>query len=429
MTTETQAPEGGQALAAAARELLFALTVADDGCTTGGLGPGYQNGHGEEVGTRIAAARSALRAALAAQSRRDPAMTTVQVSTRHPEDYTLVNGRDGTRWAICDGQWRAAPAPAPAEGDDEPREQAPLHDLPTWTECDLIIENHEFRQRAAAGLEGAVLDLPEVMPAPTALHRFIHEYDDSDPYRSDWFMHRLELVVKEAQGNVQPKGTDAGGPHLRRQATRLLAQLADNRPRRALDLDATRQLLEAIAAPADADKMIADLTRNAWEWGVSCEIDDVCWGEAGDSHNQMWRDKTAEAASRLQAALLTAAPAPAPAQQPVAEVIRSCNGNTAVNWLAQPQVGSRLYAGPVQAPAVAHATLGLSEEALADLIAENMHGVYHCNRVWSAWQVGTMSEDDFEPYAESESPAELAATIYAALSKPPVQPLDSKEQQ
>lgn len=119
--------------------------------------------------------------------------------------------------------------------------------------------------------------------------------------------------LKEAQAPAPAHG----GPHLRKQAARLLAQLADNRPRRALDLDATRQLLEAIAAPANADKLIADLTRNAWEWGVSCEIDDVRWGEAGDSHNQMWRDKTAEAGSRLQAALLTASQATAVTHEPM----------------------------------------------------------------------------------------------------------------
>lgn len=53
-------------LTAAAQELLAALTAADDGCSNGGLGPGYQNGHGEEVGTRIAAARAALQAKLQA---------------------------------------------------------------------------------------------------------------------------------------------------------------------------------------------------------------------------------------------------------------------------------------------------------------------------------------------------------------------------
>lgn len=96
------------------------------------------------------------------------------------------------------------------------------------------------------------------------------------------------------------------GPRLRRQAQYLLAQLDANRPRRALDLDALRRLLETLAAPAEVEKATAELVRTAWEWGVSCEVDDVRWGEVGDSHNQMWRDRTTDAATRLQAALLTA---------------------------------------------------------------------------------------------------------------------------
>ena len=96
---------------------------------------------------------------------------------------------------------------------------------------------------------------------------------------------------------------DGEAGHLRKQAARLLAQLGANRPRRALDLVAAQSVLELIAAPADPDKLIADLIRAAWEWGVSCEIDDVSWGEAGDSHNQMLRDRTHDLAARLQAQL------------------------------------------------------------------------------------------------------------------------------
>ena len=86
-----------------------------------------------------------------------------------------------------------------ARGEQEPvvGEQAPENSLPTWSECNLIIENDEFRKRAEAGLEGQVLDTPRTTPEPTALHYFIHEYDDSDPYRSAWFLHRLECVLKE----------------------------------------------------------------------------------------------------------------------------------------------------------------------------------------------------------------------------------------
>ena len=54
--------------------------------------------------------------------------------------------------------------------------------------------------------------------------------------------------------------------------------------------------------------------------------------------------------------------------------------------------------------------------ALIDLIAEHLSGTYHCNRVWSAWNVGTMSEDDFSDVSESDTPAELADAILVSLA-------------
>ncbi len=54
-------------------------------------------------------------------------------------------------------------------------------------------------------------------------------------------------------------------------------------------------------------------------------------------------------------------------------------------------------------------------ERIEGIIACNMYGVYHCTRVWEAWSVGTMSEEDFESYAESDSPRELAEMIAEAL--------------
>lgn len=42
-------------------------------------------------------------------------------------------------------------------------------------------------------------------------------------------------------------------------------------------------------------------------------------------------------------------------------------------------------------------------EVMRDLIAEVIGGdTYDCTRVWSAWGVGTMSEDDFVPFVEQE---------------------------
>jgi hypothetical protein len=44
-----------------------------------------------------------------------------------------------------------------------------------------------------------------------------------------------------------------------------------------------------------------------------------------------------------------------------------------------------------------------SREVMRDLIAEVIGSdTYDCVRVWSAWGVGTMSEDDFVPLIESE---------------------------
>lgn len=58
------------------------------------------------------------------------------------------------------------------------------------------------------------------------------------------------------------------------------------------------------------------------------------------------------------------------------------------------------------------------KDLLVDLICEHMTSVYHCNRAWEAWHVGTMSKDDFSPYADSDSPDELADSILALLAAP-----------
>lgn len=52
-------------------------------------------------------------------------------------------------------------------------------------------------------------------------------------------------------------------------------------------------------------------------------------------------------------------------------------------------------------------------EALEDAIRSGLSCTYHCLRVWSAWSVGTMSEDDFEPVDESDTPREIAECVWA----------------
>jgi hypothetical protein len=117
-------------------------------------------------------------------------------------------------------------------------DMAPPHSLPDWAECSLRVDNSEFiAKRVAEGGYGAD---PDSMLAG-ALHRFIYEYDDADPYRSAWFMHRLELVVKEAK---------ADEVELRRSAMALSAERAEYRQeaeRLRSDLAAMREALEFYA--------------------------------------------------------------------------------------------------------------------------------------------------------------------------------------
>ena len=61
----------------------------------------------------------------------------------------------------------------------------------------------------------------------------------------------------------------------------------------------------------------------------------------------------------------------------------------------------------------------IERDALIDAIAQGLHGTWHCTRAWEAWHVGTMSQDDFEPVDESETPTEIADAVLALLAAPP----------
>mgnify|MGYP006957809842 CR=1 FL=1 len=61
----------------------------------------------------------------------------------------------------------------------------------------------------------------------------------------------------------------------------------------------------------------------------------------------------------------------------------------------------------------------IDRDALIDAIAQGLHGTWHCTRVWEAWHVGTMSQDDFEPVDESETPTEIADAVLALLAATP----------
>lgn len=72
-------------------------------------------------------------------------------------------------------------------------EPAPENSLPTWSECNQRVDNSNFiDERIADGGFG----FEEDGYYANELHRFIHEYDDADPYRSAWFLHRLEKLIE-----------------------------------------------------------------------------------------------------------------------------------------------------------------------------------------------------------------------------------------
>ena len=56
--------------------------------------------------------------------------------------------------------------------------------------------------------------------------------------------------------------------------------------------------------------------------------------------------------------------------------------------------------------------------ALRDALAEALTGTYVCGRVWSAWNVGTMTEDDFQRADECNELLDGLVQAVAATSPP-----------
>ena len=67
--------------------------------------------------------------------------------------------------------------------------------------------------------------------------------------------------------------------------------------------------------------------------------------------------------------------------------------------------------------------------ALREALASALTSVYVCGRVWSAWSVGTMSEDDFIPASECDEVLdELVSAVTTAAPQPAQRkPLTDKE--
>ena len=56
---------------------------------------------------------------------------------------------------------------------------------------------------------------------------------------------------------------------------------------------------------------------------------------------------------------------------------------------------------------------------LRTALAETLGGVYVCDRTWSAWGVGTMTQDDFYPAAESDDVLDSLVQAVIAVTPPP----------
>jgi hypothetical protein len=62
----------------------------------------------------------------------------------------------------------------------------------------------------------------------------------------------------------------------------------------------------------------------------------------------------------------------------------------------------------------------LNRDTIHDAIAENLTSVYICTRVWSAWNYGTMTRDDFMDATDCDEFVEsMIDSIETALKPPP----------
>jgi len=91
-------------------------------------------------------------------------------------------------------------------------------------------------------------------------------------------------------------------------------------------------------------------------------------------------------------------------------------------------VSQRCALGRFAKPQPAEPVKGeLSIDDVADIVREHLTSTYVCNRVWDAWNVGTMSQDDFVDASETEMPDEIAAAILAHYQG--AQPAESEPDQ
>lgn len=176
---------------------------------------------------------------------------------------------------------------------------------------------------------------------------------------------------------------------------------------------------EASRVGAGYDEAVAvglAASRRAAPRDVCAEMRALCsaCGGTGDvvSLDGEWRGTCDCEASRAPASAGQAAPALPDVAMP--EQMRYAAFDEIAAWYAKegwlldeddvPDAIRALAAQPAegagQAGQVAVEDKEAMRERVRDAVARALHGIYYCGRVWDAWDIGTMGEDDFTPAAE-----------------------------
>lgn len=74
---------------------------------------------------------------------------------------------------------------------EKQRDELPTNKLPSWNECMIRVDNEKYLNDNNLENDDYYCDAL----LPNELHRFIYEYDDADPVRSAWFLHRLDKLI------------------------------------------------------------------------------------------------------------------------------------------------------------------------------------------------------------------------------------------
>ena len=64
-----------------------------------------------------------------------------------------------------------------------------------------------------------------------------------------------------------------------------------------------------------------------------------------------------------------------------------------------------------------------TDEALREVFAQCLTSTYMCGRAWSAWGIGTMSEDDFSPASECDELLDELVNTHKTINAPLVAPV------